>query len=474
MTFIVLYWIILFSYSIAIWLRKKSPAAFLVNDRSSSTFGVSMSLVSLVFGASSVFGLAGYAHVYSLNAMWWTLSGVICLFILRFLFIEGILSLKAYTISDAVEKVFGVHFKTVTSVLIFIPWIMILAGQIIAGGTIITLITGNRELSYILFCLIFFSYTVITGQTGTVRTSFLQTIIMTAGVIALLIYAVYAYNSLPSQNAVFHFGSTEKFTPMFLLNIALPVGLSYLFGPDIYSRIFTAKNVSSAKRGIAAASIIIIVISGMIVVIGILGGQILGTVTTPDEIIPRLASLGFNGFFKTLILVALVSIPLSGADAMLANMGTLLGKDIAGGIRFAFTGQKIDQMKAVVSIRIAIALAAALAVFAALHSKEIIPTLLIAYRIFSVVAVPLIMISMLSIKFNVVWKSTPLKAGIAVYMMITAVLISLIELKIIISGIPYLYLYFLLINLVVFLSLFFIARNFNILKLLSRRTRRGK
>lgn len=458
MKFIVLYWIILFTYSLSVWRRKKSSAVFLVNERGSSSFGVAMSLVSLVFGASSVFGLAGYAHVYSLNAVWWTLSGVLCLVALRFLFIEGILSLKAYTISDAVEKVFGVNFKTVTSALIFLPWIMILAGQIIAGGTIITLITGNRELSYILFCLIFFSYTVITGQSGTVRTSFLQTLIMTAGIAALLGYAVYAYGNIPVRNAVVNFGFTETFTPMFLLNIALPVGLSYLFGPDIYSRIFTARDASAAKRGITAASVIILIISAMIVFTGILGGQILGSVKTPDEIIPRLAAMGFDGVFKTLILVALVSIPLSGADAMLANMGTLLGKDIAGGLRYVVTGQKIDQTKAVISVRISITVTAAFAVFAALNSKEIIPTLLIAYRIFSVVAVPLIMISMLSIKFHVAWTSGLMKTGIALYMVITTLLISLIELKIVASGIPYLYLYFLLINLTVFLLLFCIAR----------------
>jgi SSS family solute:Na+ symporter len=427
-----------------------------VNGRESSSFGVSMSLVSLVFGASSVFGLAGYAYTYSLNAVWWTLSGVIFLVALRFLFVDGIMSLRAYTISDAVERVFGPNFKTVTSLLVFIPWIMVLAGQIIAGGTIISLITGDRTSAFIIFCLIFFSYTVITGQSGTVRTSFLQNLIMIAGVVILFAYAVHAYGSLPPQRqqAVFRFGFSDGFSPMFLLNVALPVGLSYLFGPDIYSRIFTARDASSAKRGILIASAVILAVSLMIVAIGILGGQILGGTKTPDEIVPRLASLGFHGIAKTAVLVALVSIPLSGADAMLANMGTLLGKDITGGLYSAATGKKIDERHSVVLVRAAIIVTAGLSVFAALHSREIIPTLLVAYRVFSVVAVPLIMASMLSIKYGVIWKSGRMKGLMAAYMGLTAAAVFLLEFKIVSPAVRYPNLYLLIVNILVFAAAF--------------------
>jgi homoserine O-acetyltransferase len=35
--------------------------------------------------------------------------------------------------------------------------------------------------------------------------------------------------------------------------VAVPVGLSYLFGPDIYSRIFTARDRRAARSGLALA-----------------------------------------------------------------------------------------------------------------------------------------------------------------------------------------------------------------------------
>lgn len=48
-----------------------------------------MSLVALAFGASSVFGLAGYADQYNLNALWWTLSGALFLVVLAYTFRHG-------------------------------------------------------------------------------------------------------------------------------------------------------------------------------------------------------------------------------------------------------------------------------------------------------------------------------------------------------------------------------------------------
>lgn len=453
MTLVIVYWLVLFIYSIIMWKRQRTEASFLVYERKSGSFIVAMSLTSLVFGASSVFGLAGYAYTYNLNAIWWTLSGIIFLIILRMVFLSRLVDLKAYTISDTVSSVFGPKYKIITSALILISWIMILAVQIIAGGNILSMITGNRELSYILFCMIFFSYTFVTGQSGAIRTSWLQTFLMIIGIALLLWYVVSIYGTLPDKKVQLSFGFNNTFTPGFFLNIFIPVGLSYLFGPDIYSRIFTARNVKSAGRGIIAACVLITVISIMIVLIGVYSAPILGKVSVPDQIIPTLASMQFSGVLKSLILVLLISIPLSGADAMLANMATYLGKDIAGGIYTATTGRSSEKMS-VILIRLSMIIISAAAVITALNSKSIIPTLLIAYKIFSVVVVPFIMVSMLSLKYNVKWENRALKIVLAVYTILSAGVVIAFEMKLISSSIQYLPLYLTGINISMFLALF--------------------
>lgn len=454
MSFILIYWLVLFIYSIAMWRRKHSDASFLVHERKSGAFTIAMSVTALVFGASSVFGLAGYAGTYNLNALWWTLSGVLFLLLLRFTFLSYIVNLKGYTISDTVSAVFGPSFKIVTSFLILGSWIMVLAGQIIAGGNIISMLCGNREFSYILFCLIFFSYTFITGQSGTVRTSWIQTLIMFCGTAILLVYVLVTYNSMPQKSISLHFGFDDRFTPGFFLNIFIPVGLAYLFGPDIYSRLFTARDYKNASRGILLSCLFITILTVMIVLIGIYGMALSGNVSVPDQIIPVLASQSFSGIMKSIILVALVSIPLSGADAMLANMGTYLGKDILCGLYTRFTGKDAGSKHTVILVRASMIVICILSILTALNAKEIIPTLLIAYKIFAVVIVPFIMTSMLSIRYNVIWKNRTVNSILAIYAIFSAFLLIATELKFLDIGLKYLNLYMTILNIAVFVILF--------------------
>ncbi|HNX59171.1 MAG TPA: hypothetical protein PKK43_08720, partial [Spirochaetota bacterium] len=403
MIYIAIYWLLLFTYSIVMWRRHRTTAEFLVNSRASGPFNVAMSLIALIFGASSVFGLAGYAYTYGLNAVWWTFSGILFLLLLRYLFVEDILRLKAFTISDTVSSVFGAEYKIIVSAITVIAWTMILAGQIIAGGTILDLIIGNRILSFALFCAIFFSYTFVTGQSGTVRTSWIQTLAMTAGLVFLLGFVYHTNTHIEVSRLNLSFGFNDKFTPGFFLSIFIPVGLSYLFGPDIYSRIFTARDASSAEKGILLAAGATVVLTLVIAATGIIGGSVLAEVKNPDAIIASLASMKFSGAVKYVLLVLLMSIPLSGADAMLANMSTMLGKDIMGGVFPKIRGE--GERNTVILVRGSMIVIAAVACFAALNAKQIIPTLLISYKIFSCTVVPLLMISMVSLKRGIRWNN---------------------------------------------------------------------
>ena len=452
MIYIAIYWLLLFTYSIVMWRRHRTTAEFLVNSRSSGPFNVAMSLIALIFGASSVFGLAGYAYTYGLNAVWWTFSGIIFLLLLRYLFVEDILKLKAFTISDTVSSVFGAEYKIIVSAITIIAWTMILAGQIIAGGTILDLIIGNRILSFALFCAIFFSYTFVTGQSGTVRTSWIQTLAMTVGLIFLLVFVYHANPHIEVSRLNLSFGFNEKFTPGFFLSIFIPVGLSYLFGPDIYSRIFTARNASSAKKGILIAAGATAVLTFIIAATGIIGGSVLAEVKNPDAIIASLASMEFSGAAKYVLLVLLMSIPLSGADAMLANMSTMLGKDIITGVFPKARGK--GERNTVILVRAAMIVIAVTACFAALNAQQIIPTLLISYKIFSCTVVPLLMISMVSLKRGIRWSNRTINVLLGAYTVVSALFVIFAELNAFGKTVPYLTLWMLLVNSTIVTALY--------------------
>lgn len=449
MIWLVLYVALLFGIGCHHWLRHRGASldGFVVYDRRAGGFSVGMSLVALAFGASSVFGLAGYAYQYNLNAIWWTLSGAIFLIILAYTFVDTVWTVKGYTIGDIIARAFGENIRLLVSAVLFVAWLMVLAGQIIAGGNILTQFVGGETLGYTLFTLIFTAYTLLVGQAGTVKTGFLQVVVMVAGLMLLLgLCLTAAPGAGPRPPLDLRFGFDDAFTFSLFLGVFIPVGLSYLFGPDMYSRIFVARDIASARRGLLLASVLIVAISSLIVFVGILAKDIV-TVAKPDLTIQTLVNQFFSGPLADFVLVALLSIPLSGADIILITTGTLLGRDvIAHGLRLL--GRAPDDAAQVWIIRGCMALAAVLATLFALRLQAIIPSLLIAYKVFSIGIVPLLFLSLLSIRRGQVAPAGAGAAGrlTAVYLLLTSLGVLLVELKIIPLALPHYNLYLLLGN----------------------------
>ena len=451
MIWLVLYIALLLGIGVHHWFqhRKTTLNSFVVHDRLASGCSVGMSLGALAFGASSVFGLAGYAYQYNLNALWWTLSGALFLVVLAYTFLDTVWSIKGYTISDIIARVFGDNIRLLVSTVLFLAWLMVLAGQIIAGGNILTRFLGSEPLGYALFTLIFTLYTLLVGQAGTVKTGFLQVMVMVAGLGLLqgLCLAATPAGIEPRPPVRLYFGFDEVFTFSLFLGIFVPVGLSYLFGPDMYSRVCIARDIASARRGLLLASVLIAAISLLIVFIGILAKDIV-TVAKPDLTIPTLVTRLFDGPLADLVLVALLSIPLSGADIILITTGALLGRDVlAHGLRAL--GHAPGDAGQVWLIRGCMVLAAALATLFALRLQAIIPSLLIAYKVFSIGIVPLLFLSLLSIRRQTTTGAGSVSRLVAIYLLLSSLAVLLVELRFIPLSLPHYNLYLLLGNTLV-------------------------
>lgn len=449
MIWLLLYIILLFGIGFHHWLRHRGANldSFVVYGRQAGGFSVSMSLVALAFGASSVFGLAGYAYQYNLNALWWTLSGAIFLVVLAYTFLDTVWMVKGYTIGDIIARVFGENIRLLVSAVLFLAWLMVLAGQIIAGGNILTQFLGDETLGYALFTSIFTVYTLLVGQAGAVKTGFLQVVVMVAGLALLLGLCLTAapVGTEPRPPMSLRFGFDDTFTFTLFLGVFVPVGLSYLFGPDMYSRVFIARDIASARRGLLLASALIVAISLLIVFIGISAKGIVA-IPRPDLTIQILVNQFFSGPLADFVLVAMLSIPLSGADIILITTGTLLGRDmIAHGARAL--GHAPGDDAQVWIIRGCMVLAAVLATLFALRLKAIVPSLLIAYKVFSIGVVPLLFLSLLSIRAGAtVLGASAINRIVAVYLLFASLAVLLVELKFIPLALPNYNLYLLLGN----------------------------
>jgi SSS family solute:Na+ symporter len=398
MVYVIIYFVWLFLVVLLYVLRNSfSLAHYFVFNRSGGVFEVSMSLVALVFGASSVFGLAGWGYKFGWNALWWIIPGVVGLLVLSIFFSRAIYQVKGVTISDIVEKVFGIEVKVLVSVILFIAWLSVLAGQIIAGGNIASyLFGGNKVVGYVVFTVLFAGYTVLYGQVGTMKTGFLQVILMVAAIVVLL-FAVFGRVDLGGvkelRNITFSFD--DKFTFDFWFSLFVAVFLSYLFGPDIYSRIFSSNSERTARFSLIISSILILIIATLIVLLGIVSRYYLGNIANPDKVILEISLDLLPEWLKPLMMVFLISIPLSGADIILVTVTALLVRDFLFNI---VKNEKVrEKLLSLVFVRIFSMVAITITLVIALYGKDIISTLMVAYKIFSNSITPFILASLVLI-----------------------------------------------------------------------------
>lgn len=426
------YGALLVGFGIFLFIRngKQSFANFVVFERKAGWFTIGMSLTALVFGASAVFGMSGLAYKMGWNASWWTMSGVVCLLVLAVTFAKTVWDSRSLTLPDIISKTFGAEIRIYVSLVLFLAWLMVLAGQIIAGGNIIGILIKDRALAYIIFALIFTSYTVLAGQSAVLKSGWIQTALMAAGLVVLFILVYLNLKPVKvraiSLNAALGFGPQFNFGQF--LGIFIPVGLSYLFGPDMYSRIFSAKDPKNAKLGLVFGAGLVAVITLLIVWIGILSKGVLGNVAVTDNVIPLLFDRLLKGPLGDFVLVALVSIPLSGADIILMTTATVFGKDILFPLMDKMKLKKPNEFPLSV-FRVFIVLTAALATLIAFQFRSIIPTLLISYKIFTVGIVPLLFVALLSIKFGVDLKSLVYRIFGGIYVLIVSIVVLFVEMN---------------------------------------------
>lgn len=366
--------------------RIKGISGFYVSDRSGSPLLVSGSLLATIVGASQTLGLAGLGYARGLVGAWWMLVGSVGLFILTFLLAGKVRATEVYTLPELLKRQYGSEtVKIVASLLISLAWLGVIAAQVVAAGKIMTsLWPVPLWLSVVVMGGVFVGYTALGGQYSVLKTDFIQFIIILAGVVACLVLSVNAAGgfsamaeTLPPSH--FSFPVSEQFTGNDLLVFLLFVGSTYLVGPDIYSRLLSARSPAAAKRAALTAALVMIPLAFVITLIGV-SARVLFPGIPAEKAFPtvvmNLLPAGVNGF----VIAALLAAVMSTAATCLLTTSTIVVSDV---LRPLLKGSHATDKRMLLYSRVAIVLIGLFSVLIALHAQGIISALLMAYTVYS-------------------------------------------------------------------------------------------
>jgi SSS family solute:Na+ symporter len=395
---IIIYFLGMIAIGIHAYRKKESSTqnGFFVANRSGSALFIIGSLCATIIGASVTLGMAGRGYRMGLPGAWWLLVGSVGLFILAFFFARTVRRFGLYTLPELVEKQY--NSKTaglVASILIVVAWLAVIAAQIIAAGKILSILLPNVDLSLIMIisALVLILYTFLGGQYSVIRTDLVQFIIIIVGTLACLGLVLDRaggfsglHANLPSD--YFSFPVSARFAWPQLVTLLILTGSTYVVGPDMYSRLFCARNEKVARASALSAALITIPFAFIIVLIGMGAMALFPDIASqhPNLSFVQASEMAFPTVIKEvlpigvsgLVIAALLAAMMSSADTCLITTSTILSADI-----YKRASPHASERKVLIISKLGVILIGAVSLIVALKAGGIINTLLLAYTVFT-------------------------------------------------------------------------------------------
>ncbi len=389
------YLLAMIAVGVYVYRRRQASSndGFFVANRSGNTLLVVGSLCATFIGASAVVMMTGLGYYWGLPAAWWLLVGAIGLLILGLFFARRVRRFGVYTLPELVEKQYGSVAGLAASVLIMVGWTGIIAAQILAVEKIMAAVLPYDIAPWIIMTVttaVFVLYTVLGGQYSVIRTDIAQFSILAVGILLALGFALSEAGGLSGLTSeldpqYFSFPTNDKFGWDDLATWLILFGATYVVGPDIYARLFSARSEGVARRAAFWAALVAVPVAFVIVLIG-MSAMVLNPDLSGDEVFPYIIANVLPVGVAGLVAAALLAAIMSSADTLLLTTGTILSQDI-----YKHVSPNPGRAGSLLVPRIAILLMGVLALVVALKLESIIDSLKLAYTIFtSGIVVPVI------------------------------------------------------------------------------------
>ncbi len=350
------------------YFRIKTPEDYFIAGKKAGIFQVSGSLLATILGGSAILGTIELSQKIGWAALWFLFSASFGLFLLVPLS-KYVKRFGNYTLPELLGFFYGKKARYIASAIIPLAWLGIVAAQIIAAAKILN---GMQLLSYsnaaIISGSIFIIYTLAGGQISILKTDALQAIIIITGLASSVVFALISPSKLPVNTFSVSGLFNQSFSGFDLIILVCTYSVTFVVGPDIYSRVFCAGNEKIAKQSVLTVALLLIPVSVLLTYLGIYASS-----SSNESIISfahhLLPTWGFG-----LFIAALLSAVMSSADTTLLTSSMIVTELVTG---------SLDKKNSLKFTRIIIVLFGILSIVISLFITSIIQSLLFALTFFS-------------------------------------------------------------------------------------------
>ena len=325
---------------LGLWASRfvRGSSEFFVGGRSLGPMLLMSSMLAANIGAASTVGVAGKAYQEGISAWWWVGSAGIGSLLFALTVAPALWRLakaqQFYTTGDYLEFRYGAAIRTCLSIVICVAALTLLAGQLLAGATILKLIVGIPLWAGALVgAAIMTIYFAAGGLLGSAWVNGLQLVVMLAGFLMALPVALEQAGGLasvtrppgaPSTFATFFHSSGPGSGWMFLV-LTAP---SFLISPGLIQKAYSAKSEAALKLGIGLNAVVLMAFAVVPVLFGMAARSAVPGIANPNDVLPTFLMTQLPAWLGALALSAVFSTEVDTCDTILFMLSTAISKDV--------------------------------------------------------------------------------------------------------------------------------------------------
>jgi solute:Na+ symporter, SSS family len=326
--------------ALGVWASRfvRGSSDFFVGGRSLGPALLMSSMLAANIGAASTVGVAGKAYQEGISAWWWVGSAGIGSLLFALTVAPALWRLakthQFYTTGDYLEFRYGAGIRTVLSIVICLAALVLLAGQLLAGATILKLVIGIPLWGGALIgAAIMTIYFVAGGLLGSAWVNSLQLIVMLGGFLFALpvvlengggLHGVSHPAGAPPFFGSFFHSSGPGSGWMFLV-LTAP---SFLISPGLIQKAYSARSESALKLGIGLNALVLMSFAFVPVIFGMAARSAVPGVSSPNDVLPAFLMTALPAWLGALALSAVFSTEVDTCDTILFMLSTSISKDV--------------------------------------------------------------------------------------------------------------------------------------------------
>lgn len=338
--------VLLVAYSLVLtaaglWVSRlvRGSGDFFVAGRQLSAPLVFSTFLAANIGAGTTVGATGLAYLEGVSAWWWNGSAGLGGLVLAFWIGPRLWRLANehgfYTAGDFLEYRYGPSVRGVVAVLIWVGTLSILAGQLIAGAAVLSVVAGvSKAAGVIIGAVVMTIYFVAGGLLSSAWVNVIQLIVLVTGFLAAvpLLYSAVGHQAGFSSMVVPHdrywdplYSTGAGMSGWAMLFMLVP---AFIISPGLIQKAYGAASERAVRLGIGSQAVAQMLFGLLPVFFGLAARAAHLDIASQNLVLPTVLASELPVLLGALGLAAVFSAEVSTCDAILFMLATSLSQDL--------------------------------------------------------------------------------------------------------------------------------------------------